>query len=83
MQKLSSFLHYLCKNCQVCIFIPLYYYHRQSHSIEVVQGGVSNTAIHNWFWIFSLFFVKEKSKKNQKIFMDYVRDGKIQGQCSF
>ena len=29
---------------------------RQSHYIEVAQGGVSSRAIQNWLWIFSLLF---------------------------
>ena len=38
----------------------------QSHYIEVVQGSVSGRAIHNRFWIFSLFFAPKKFKQNFK-----------------
>ena len=44
-------------------------YQVQSHYIEVAQGGVSSRAIHNWLWIFSLFWakIKIKIKINKKI----------------
>ena len=35
-----------------------------SHYIEVAQGGVSSKAIHNWLWIFSLFWAKKRFKKS-------------------
>ena len=38
----------------------------QSHYIEVAQGSVSSRAIHNWLWIFSLFFATKKLKKIKK-----------------
>ena len=37
----------------------------QSHYIEVAQGADSSRAIHNWLWIFSLFWGKIFFSKNQ------------------
>ena len=35
---------------------------KQSHYIEVAQGGKSSRARQNWLWIFSLFWAKTQFK---------------------
>ena len=42
--------------------------------IEVAQGGVSSRAIHNWFWIFSLFFDKKKIQKKYQIKLFFIKE---------
>ena len=66
-----EFFHYSIqanKNVSIDASLPsIVYSHRQSHYIEVAQGGVCNRARHNWLWIFSLFWAKKNSKEKKNI----------------
>ena len=48
-------LHTRSVQCNMCYIVKV-----------IAQGGVSSRAIHNWLWIFSLFFAKKNQTKLKK-----------------
>ena len=70
-RNLSICLTYFSKKRKFTLKLTIWLFHcttlcspSQSHYIEVAQGGVLSRAIHNWFWIFSLFLAKKRFKQN-------------------
>ena len=60
--------------CKIFIYKWVLMTVKQSHYIEVAQGGESSRARHNWLWILSLFWAKRNFKNILYLYYICIRD---------